>query len=69
MVDGQLYQAAYVGLNYYIAKHRLKLMTGLEYSNMSGETAWTASTMVRFYFGPHSGGAFPMNQMLPLDYD
>jgi hypothetical protein len=69
MTPGELYQAAYVGLNYYIAKHRLKLMTGLEYSNMSGDTAWTASTMVRFYFGPHSGGAFPMNQILPLDYD
>jgi len=69
MTPGELYQAAYIGLNYYIAKHRLKVMTGLEYSNMSGDTAWTASTMVRFYFGPHSGGAFPMNQILPLDYD
>jgi phosphate-selective porin OprO/OprP len=66
---GDLYQAGYVGVNYYIAKHRLKLMTGLEYSNMSGDEAWTASTMARFYFGPHSGGAFPMNQILPLDYD
>ncbi|MFN4896400.1 MAG: porin [Pseudomonadota bacterium] len=66
---GDLYQAGYLGVNYYIAKHRLKLMTGIEYANMSGEHAWTASTMVRFYFGPHSGGAFPMNQILPLDYD
>jgi len=66
---GDLYQAGYVGLNYYIAKHRLKLMTGLEYSAMNGDAAWTASTMARFYFGPHSGGAFPMNQILPLDYD
>jgi phosphate-selective porin OprO/OprP len=66
---GDLYQAGYFGINYYIAKHRLKLMTGLEYANMSGEHAWTASTMLRFYFGPHSGGAFPMNQILPLDYD
>jgi phosphate-selective porin OprO/OprP len=66
---GDLYQAGYVGLNYYIAKHRLKLMTGLEYAHMSGQDAWTASTMARFYFGPHSGGAFPMNQILPLEYD
>lgn len=62
--SGDLYQAAYVGLNYYIAKHRCKLMTGLEYANMGGEDVWTASTMVRVFFGPHSGGPFPMNQML-----
>lgn len=66
---GDLYQAGYFGVNYYIAKHRLKLMTGIEYANMSGEHSWTTSTMLRFYFGPHSGGAFPMNQILPLDYD
>lgn len=66
---GDLYQAGYIGLNYYIAKHRLKLMQGLEYSNMSGQEAWTTSLMVRFYWGPHSGGAFPMNKILPLDYD
>lgn len=69
MPDGDLYQAVYLGLDHYIAKHRLKLMTGLEYATMNGEHAWTASTMFRFYFGPHSGGAFPMNQILPLDYD
>ena len=61
--SGDLYQAAYVGLNYHIAKHRLKLMTGLEYATMGGEEVWTASTMIRFFFGPHSGGPFPMNQM------
>lgn len=66
---GDLYQAGYVGLNYHIAKHRLKLMTGIEYANMSGQEAWTASTMVRFYFGPHSGGAFPMNDILPHEPD
>jgi phosphate-selective porin OprO/OprP len=69
MPAGDSYQALYLGLNYYIAKHRLKLMNGIEYANMNGDDAWTASTMVRFYFGPHSGGAFPMNQILPLDYD
>ncbi len=67
--QGDRYQAGYLGLNYYIAKHRLKLMNGVEYSNMSGQEAWTTSLMVRCYFGPHSGGAFPMNKILPLDYD
>ncbi|MEN3940021.1 porin [Prosthecobacter sp. SYSU 5D2] len=70
--NGDLYQAGYIGLNYHIAKHRLKLMTGLEYSTMGGESVWTASTMIRFFFGPHSGGPFPMNQMLDghfLEYD
>jgi phosphate-selective porin OprO/OprP len=66
---GDRYQAGYLGVNYYIANHRLKLMTGIEYANMNGEYSWTTSTMLRFYFGPHSGGAFPMNQILPLDYD
>jgi phosphate-selective porin OprO/OprP len=66
---GNLYQAGYVGLNYYIAKHNLKLMTGLEYANMNGQGVVTGTTMVRLYFGPHSGGAFPMNRVLPHDYD
>lgn len=61
--SGDLYQAAYLGLDYYIAKHRLKIMTGFEYATMGGEEVWTASTMIRFFFGPHSGGPFPMNQM------
>jgi phosphate-selective porin OprO/OprP len=69
MPAGQRYQAGYLGLNYYIAKHRLKLMTGVEYSRMDSAEAWTASTMARFYFGPHSGGAFPMNQISPFEYD
>jgi phosphate-selective porin OprO/OprP len=69
LTPGDLYQAGYLGLNYHIAKHRLKLMTGLEYATINDQHAWTASTMLRFYFGPHSGGAFPMNQVLPLDYD
>lgn len=66
---GDRYQAGYVGLNYYIAKHRIKVMTGIEYATMSGQDAWTASTMFRFYFGPHSGGAFPMNDILPHEPD
>ncbi len=69
---GDMYNAAYLGLNYYIAKHRLKLMGGVEYSTIGGEEVWTTSAMIRFYFGPHSGGSFPMNQMLPghfFEYD
>ena len=62
---GDQYQAGYLGIDYYLSKHRLKVMNGIEYSTMGGEHVWTASTMLRFYFGPHSGGAFPMNQMLP----
>lgn len=62
--SGDLYQAGYLGLNYYIAKHRLKVMTGIEYADMNHEHVWTASTMIRFYFGPHSGAPFPGNMML-----
>lgn len=61
---GDLYQAGYVGLNYHIAKHRIKVMTGIEYSTLGGEEVWTASTMFRIFWGPHSGGAFPMNVVL-----
>ena len=60
--SGDLYQAVYLGLNYNIAKHRLKIMSGLEYAVMAGETVWTASTALRFFFGPHSGGPYPMIQ-------
>ena len=69
MPEGDQYQAFYIGLNYYLAKHRLKLMHGVEYSHMSGEQVWTFSSMIRFYFGPHSGGAFPMNQRLHGVFD
>lgn len=39
---GDLYSAAYLGLNYYIYGQKLKLMNGVEYANMSGgESSWT----------------------------
>jgi phosphate-selective porin OprO/OprP len=66
---GELYHALYLGMNLHLSKHRLKLMYGVEYAHMDGDEAWTASSMVRFYFGPHSGGAFPMNKILPHDTD
>ena len=69
VVAGDLYQAGYVGVNYYIAKHRLKLMNGVEYSNMSGQEAWTASSMIRLYWGPHGNTPFPTNMVLPLATD
>jgi hypothetical protein len=71
MPRGDLYQAGYAGVNWYVARHRLKLMSGIEFATMGGEQVWTASTMLRFYFGPHSGGCFPMNQILNgfLAYD
>jgi hypothetical protein len=72
ILPGDDYQAGYLGFNYYIAKHRLKLMQGVEYAKMNAQDAWTASLALRFFFGPQSGGAFPMNEMLPGhfgDYD
>lgn len=66
---GDLYQAGYFGVDYYIARHRLKIMNGIEYSNMSGQEAWTASSMIRLFWGPQSPGAFPANQVLPLEPD
>ena len=62
---GDLYQAAYVGLNYHVIGHRLKLMTGVEYSTLGGRDVWTASCAVRLFWGPHSRGPFPMAQVRP----
>jgi len=64
LTTGDLYQAGYVGLNYFIANHRFKVMGGIEYSTLGGQDVWTASAMVRVFWGPHSGGAFPMATML-----
>ncbi len=66
---GDLYQAGYFGVDYYIARHRLKIMNGIEYSNMSGQEAWTASSMIRLFWGPQSPCAFPANMVLPLEPD
>jgi hypothetical protein len=61
---GDLYQAGYAGFNYYIAGHRIKLMNGLEYANMSGQDVWTASIAIRVFWGPNSNGPFPMAKLL-----
>ena len=62
--NGELYQAGYAGLNYYIAGHRIKLMNGIEYANMSGQDLWTASLAIRIFWGPNSNGPFPMAKLL-----
>lgn len=69
MSRGDVYQAGYFGVNYHVFAHRLKLMGGIEYSTLGGEDAWTASFAVRFFFGPHSRGPFPMAQVLPGTWD
>ena len=53
---GEEYNAGYLGLNYYICSHKLKLMTGLEYSDMDGGDdggdfeGWTWTSGVRVYW-------------------
>jgi hypothetical protein len=61
---GGRYQAGYLGVNYHIARHRLKLMSGVEYARLDDRDCWTASVALRFFFGPHSRGPFPMAQTL-----
>ena len=50
--SGNTYASAYVGLNYYIYGHKLKLMNGIEYSHMGGGDydGYTAMTGLRFSF-------------------
>lgn len=66
---GDFYQAAYFGINYYILEHRMKVMTGVEYSEMDGDPCWTGSTAIRVFWGPHSKGPFPMAQVLRPTWD
>ena len=49
---GNTYASAYVGLNYYIYGHKLKLMNGLEYSHMGGGDydGYTFMSGLRFSF-------------------
>ncbi len=61
---GNLYQAAYTGLNYHVARHRIKLMTGVEYATLGGRDSWMGMVAMRAFFGPHSKGPFPMAQTL-----
>ena len=54
---GDTYNAIYLGLNYYIYGHRLKLMFGEEYARLSGGTGpqagyngWTTMVGLRLFF-------------------
>ncbi len=53
---GESYDAGYLGLNYYICGHKLKLMTGFEYASMDGGEGggdydgWTWTSGLRMYF-------------------
>ncbi|MEM7610636.1 MAG: porin [Pseudomonadota bacterium] len=51
---GDRHQSLYAGLNYYIYGHKLKLVSGLEYTNFEGitgtESFLTGSVALRFYF-------------------
>ncbi|MBE06737.1 MAG: hypothetical protein CMO37_05490 [Verrucomicrobiaceae bacterium] len=53
---GENYQSYYLGLNYYINDHKLKLMTGIEYADMDGGSdegdysGWTLFSGLRLYF-------------------
>ena len=52
--SGSDYNAAYLGLNWYLYGYRLRLMTGTEYSNMTGGaksySGWTFLTGLRLAF-------------------
>jgi len=67
LTNGEVYQAGYAGLNYYIAGHRIKLMNGLEFADMSGQNLWTASFAFRVFWGPNASGPFPTDSLLEPD--
>lgn len=51
---GDSYDALYLGLNYYLCGHKLKLMTGVEWAELDtaagGVETWTAVSGVRLFF-------------------
>ncbi len=50
--SGDVYNALYAGVNYFIYEHKLKLMTGAEWANMSGGggDTWTYFAGIRAYW-------------------
>jgi phosphate-selective porin OprO/OprP len=62
--NGDHYQATYLGLNYYLAGHRIKLLTGMEHARMNGRDAFTLFAGFRMFFGPHSNAPYPGNKLL-----
>ena len=64
MGNGDAYQAVYLGLNHYIAGHRLKLLTGMEYARMNQRDSFMVWAGIRLFFGPHSNAPYPGNKLL-----
>ena len=62
--NGEHYQATYLGLNYYLAGHRMKLLTGVEHARMNNRDSFTVFAGFRMYFGPHSNAPYPGNKLL-----
>lgn len=65
LTTGDRYQAGYFGANYHLAGHRMKVMSGVEYSTLGGEGCWTFSIAFRVFWGPHARGTLPMGDTLP----
>jgi len=64
MGNGDAYQAVYLGLNHYIAGHRLKLLTGMEYARMNQRDSFMVWAGIRMFFGPQSNAPYPGNKLL-----
>ncbi len=62
--SGDQYRATYLGLNYYVAGHRMKLLTGVEHARMKSRDAFTVFAGFRMFFGPHSNAPDPGNKLL-----
>ena len=62
--NGEHYQATYLGLNYYLAGHRIKLLTGMEHARMNNRDAFTLFAGFRMFFGPQSNAPYPGNKLL-----
>jgi len=62
--NGEHYQATYLGLNYYLAGHRIKLLTGVEHARMNNRDAFTVFAGFRMFFGPQSNAPYPGNKLL-----
>ena len=62
--SGDRYQATYLGLNYYLAGHRIKVLSGVEHARMNSRDAFTVFAGFRMFFGPHSNAPYPGNKLL-----
>ncbi len=62
--SGDHYQATYLGLNYYLAGHRMKLLSGIEHARMNQRDVVTLFAGFRLFFGPHSNAPYPGNKLL-----